>query len=159
MANYLTKSSFYLQCSDDQAILALKAHNALKNYDHTLERIFELELHGVTHSSMAEKYLDRLILRSLENHPEYPYPEYPIQQERLWDFQLSKLPHGLWFRHEATLNIEEAACFTQSILNIFDISIPVQINYANVCDEPLRDAFGGGLIVVAANYLETFSYN
>lgn len=159
MANYLTKSSFYLICSDEYAELALKAHAALKDNDQILDRIFRLEQMGVTQSELADSLMDRLLFRSIENHPQFPYPEFPIYQERSWEFKLSKLSGGLWFRHEESMNVDEAACFTQSILNIFDLPLTVQINYANVCDEPLRDAFGGGLIVVSANYLETFTYN
>ena len=59
-----------------------------------------------------------------------------------------KNTHGLWIHESEVADAEHVVWFVQAIMRKFDIKEPFMFSWAETCDRPRAEAFGGGSAVV-----------
>jgi hypothetical protein len=73
-----------------------------------------------------------------------------------WDFEVAEEKSGIWI-HSNDGGTDAACHFVQHLLDRFGIIEPVSFEWANTCNKPRLDAYGGGAAVVTATEIKAIS--
>lgn len=143
MSNYYTLASFIIECNSDQVSVSSDALNILLNMEDDGEELIKsILVKNISDLTPQEAIVKHCFLNhSDQNSNQSNY-------ELSWGFDFTPDEYGIWIAHSESINIDEAALFTQSVLRAFDISNQVLISYACTCDRPRIDAFSGGYCIV-----------
>ena len=73
-----------------------------------------------------------------------------------WDFEVAEEKSGIWI-HSDDGGTDAACHFVQHLLERFGIIEPVSFEWANTCNKPRLDAYGGGAAVITATDIKAIS--
>ena len=73
-----------------------------------------------------------------------------------WDFEVAEEKSGIWI-HSNDGGTDAACQFVQHLLDRFSIIEPVSFEWANTCNKPRLDAYGGGAAVITATDIKSIS--
>ncbi len=146
MADYYTQASFIIDCSSEQAQIALDA------LDHINDQFTDYADAAVWKADNEELCAEEKIIR----HCFYSHPDQEADnsvRELCWDFQVEATDGGLWVHSDGSINTEHAAVFTQAVLMAFNLPELVEIEAAHTCSKDRTDAFGGHACVVSKDFV------
>ncbi|MEE8058384.1 MAG: hypothetical protein V3T17_11200 [Pseudomonadales bacterium] len=146
MADYYTEASFIIPCSEEQAATAI---NALDHINGELSECAELAILKADSEELSHE--ENIIRHCFFNHPEQD--ESNSVKELDWYFNVETCDEGLWVYTNESINTEQAAIFTQSVLTGFELSSLVEIKAAHTCSKQRTDAFGGHACVVSKDHI------